>query len=140
LGIGTWITRHVQALLGSLGRLARSPFATALTVIVIGLALALPLGLRVVVDNARAATGDLAEAVHVSVYLKTDVALSKAELLARSARERSGIAEVLLIPADKGLEEFREYSGFGDALGALQGNPLPHVLRVRPQPDARSRA
>jgi cell division transport system permease protein len=40
---------------------------------------------------------------------------------------------VTLIPADKGLEDFRTYSGFGDALAALQENPLPHVLHVRPK-------
>ncbi len=40
--------RHAQALLGSLGRLARQPFATALTIVVIGIALALPAALYVV--------------------------------------------------------------------------------------------
>ena len=39
--------------------------------------------------------------------------------------------EVTLIPADKALEEFRNYSGFGAALDALKDNPLPHVLHVR---------
>jgi len=140
LGIGTWSARHAQALLGSIGALARSPLATALTVIVIGLALALPLGVKLVVDNVRAATGDFAGTVHLSVFLKTDVALSRAELLAKSARGRTGVAEVVLIPADAGLKEFREYSGFGAALGALPGNPLPHVLRVRPRADTRSAA
>jgi cell division transport system permease protein len=42
------------------------------------------------------------------------------------------MGEVTLISADDALEEFREYSGFGAALDALQGNPLPHVIIVRP--------
>jgi cell division transport system permease protein len=132
--------RHVQALLGSLGRLARNPFATGLTLLVIGLALALPTALRLFVTNAQAATGDFANAVDLSVYLKTDVALSKAEQLARSARERAEVADVTLIPADKALEEFRTYSGFGAALEALKENPLPHVLHVRPHEAASSPA
>jgi cell division transport system permease protein len=125
--------RHVQALLGSLGRLARSPLATLLTVLVIALALALPAALRLFVSNAQSATGNFANAVDLSVYLKTDVPLAKAQQLAQAAQRRNDVAAVTLIPADQGLEDFRRYSGFGDALAALKDNPLPHVLHVLPR-------
>jgi len=129
--------RHLQALFASLGRLVRSPMATFLTLLVIALALALPVALRLLVVNAQAATGNFANAVDISVYLKTDVPLAKAQQLATAARQRRDVAAVTLIPADQGLEDFRNYSGFGDALGALKENPLPHVLHVRPQaPDS----
>jgi cell division transport system permease protein len=134
--LGTWGARHLQAFLGALGRLLRQPIASTLTVIVIALALALPSGLWLFVSNARAATGDLANAVEVTVYLKTDVALEKATQLARSARQRDGVAAVTLIKSDDALAEFREYSGFGAALQALESNPLPHVLNVLPTPQA----
>lgn len=134
--IGTWFTRHLQAAFGAAGRLARSPLATILTVLVIGLALALPAGLKLFVDNARNATGDFANAVDLTVYFKTDVPLAKVKQLAQSAGERSGVARVDVIPADQALADFREYSGFGLALEALDGNPLPHVLNVRPGPTA----
>ncbi|MDB6089546.1 MAG: Cell division protein FtsX [Gammaproteobacteria bacterium] len=140
MSLGVAGARHMQAFLGSLGRLARNPFATILTLLVIGLALALPTALRIFVTNAQAATGDFANAVDLSVYLKTDVPLAKAEQLARSARERAEVAAVTLIPADKALEEFRAYSGFGAALEALKENPLPHVLHVRPRETASSAA
>ena len=125
--------RHLQAFLSSLGKLVRAPVATLLTLIVIALALALPTALRVFVINAQAATGNFASAVDMSVYLKTDVPLAKAQQLAQSAQQRSDVATVTLIPADQGLQEFRVYSGFGDALTALKENPLPHVLHVRPR-------
>jgi cell division transport system permease protein len=125
--------RHLQAFLGSLGKLARSPLASVLTLVVIALALALPTALRVFVTNAQAATGNFANAVDMSVYLKTDTPLAKAQQLAQAAQQRSDVAAVTLIPADQGLQEFRNYSGFGDALTALKENPLPHVLHVRPR-------
>jgi cell division transport system permease protein len=134
--LATWGARHAQALLGSVGRLSRAPVATLLTVLVVGLALALPLSLRVLVDNTRAATGDLANAVDVTVYFKADVSIERAEQLRRNASTRSGVAAVTLLPAEQALEEFRAYSGFGEALEALESNPLPHVLNVRPAPDA----
>jgi cell division transport system permease protein len=132
--------RHLQALVGSLGRLVRSPMATLLTLLVIALALALPTALRLFVSNAQAATGNFANAIDLSVYLKTDVPLAKAQQLAQAAQQRHEVAAVTLIPADKGLEDFRTYSGFGDALTALKENPLPHVLHVRPRPEASSAA
>jgi cell division transport system permease protein len=125
--------RHLQALFGSLGRLVRNPLATLLTLLVIALALALPTALRLLVSNAQSATGNFVNAVDLSVYLKTEVPLAKAQQLAQAAQQRPDVASVTLISADKGLEDFRAYSGFGDALAALKENPLPHVLHVRPR-------
>ncbi len=131
-----YLTHHAQALLGSSGRLVRTPFATALTVLVIGLALALPLALALFVSNALRATGGFTGAVDVSVYFKPDVAVSRVQQLAQSVRGRAGVAAVQVISADDALKEFRQYSGFGAALQALGPNPLPNVLHIRPAADA----
>ena len=128
----TYLLRHVLALLGALGRLARRPLGTSLTVFVIALALALPTGMWLLIKNARIATGGLSETVELAVYLRTDVSLASARDLAGRARQRDGIESVILISAEEALKEFREFSGFGEAIDALGENPLPHVLRVRP--------
>jgi cell division transport system permease protein len=140
MSIGSYGARHVQACLGALGRLFRNPVASFLTILVVAVALALPMSLKLLVSNARLATGDFKDAVDLSVYLKTDVPLSKAQQLASNAKERPGVADVTLIPADQALEEFRTYSGFGAALDVLEKNPLPHVLHVHPDPEASSNA
>jgi cell division transport system permease protein len=138
MSLGVASARHMQALLGSVGRLSRNLFATTLTLLVIGLALALPMALQLFVANAQAATGDFANAIDMSVYFKTDVPLAKAEQLAAAARQRPEVGQVTVIPADQALEEFKTYSGFGTALEALKDNPLPHVLHVRPRAAADS--
>jgi cell division transport system permease protein len=140
LSVSNWAARHGQALVSTAGHLARHGLATALTVAVIGLALALPLALQVLVQNVRAATGDFTAAVGLSVYLKSDVPESRARELARLAAARSGIASVNLITAAQALAEFRSQSGFGAALDALPDNPLPHVLSVVPSAQADSPA
>ena len=138
-GIGeslrVYASRHAQTLVGSLGRLAHNPFATLFTVAVIGIALALPVSLQLVVTNARAATGSWRGAVDVSVYFKSDVALSKVGQLANNLRTRAGISAVTIVSSDKGIAEFRKFSGFGAALDALTENPLPHVMVVSPAVD-----
>ena len=111
-----------------------------LTVIVMGLALALPLSLDVLVRNVRGATGDFSEAVGMSVYLKSQVSEQSARQLAQNLKARAGVATVTLITAAQALEEFRAQSGFGAALDALTDNPLPNVIAIRPTADASSPA
>lgn len=127
-----YLTHHAQALLGAMGHLARTPFATALTVLVIGVALALPLAMALFVTNAMTATGGFAGAVDVSVYFRPEIGVARVQQLAQAARARPGVAQVQVITADEALQEFRQYSGFGAALQALGSNPLPNVLHVRP--------
>ncbi len=135
-GIGTYGTRHAQALLGSLGRLSRSPFATILTITVIGIALALPVGLALLVHNARLATGDFRNAIDLTVHFKLDTSLDRVEQLARTLRSRDDIDTVTVTSAEKSLQEFKQNSGFGAALAVLEDNPLPHHLVVRPKASA----
>lgn len=130
--LGSYGTRHLQALFGALGRLARSPLATLLTLIVIGVALALPAGLALVVQNLRSATGDLGSAVDFTVHFKTGTPIERVQQIAAGARARPGIEAVTVTTAAQALEEFKQASGFGDALTALEDNPLPHHIVVRP--------
>ena len=132
-GASSYLVRHAQALLSSSGHLARAPIATIFTVLVMGLALALPLGLDMLVRNTRDATNDFSGAVTVSVFLKTGVSQLRAQQLASTARGRPGVAAVELITATQALAQFRAQSGFGAALDALEGNPLPHALVVTPR-------
>ena len=131
-----WAMRHVQSALFAAGRLARTPLATAFTVLVIAIALTLPASLGLAILSVRTAMGDFANAVNVGVYFKQDVALDKARQLAASLRERNGVASVRLVSKDEAYKAFRQSSGFGEALDALGENPLPHALDVRPDTGA----
>jgi cell division transport system permease protein len=135
-----WLERHAQTSIGSLGRLWQHPFATLLTVIVIGIALALPACLHVFIQNVRTASGGWDNALDISVYLEPDATLDQAKRAADRIRQRRDVDEVTLIEADAALAEFRRGSGFGEALDALKDNPLPHALVVRPDAGYRDAA
>jgi cell division transport system permease protein len=132
-----WLERHVQTFVGSLGRLWQHPFSTLLTVLVIGIALALPACLHVLVQNVRAASGGWSNALDISVYMKPAATLEQARQAAERVRKRRDVEDVKLVEADDALEEFRRNSGFGEALDALKDNPLPHALVVRPAAEFR---
>jgi cell division transport system permease protein len=126
----------LQALFGALGRLVRAPLATLLTLMVIGVALALPAGLALLVDNLRNATGDLSSAVDFTVHFKVGTPIERVEQIAKGARDHAGVESITVTNATQALEEFKQASGFGDALSALEDNPLPHHLVVRPEKKA----
>ena len=123
---------HRDNLFGAMKRLAGQPFASILTILVIATALALPAGLRVAVNNAAAVSESWQSAADFTVYLKMDIAEDAARRTARTIEERDDVAGVTVIDRDAALVEFRAQSGFGGALDALDGNPLPHTLVVRP--------
>ena len=105
--LSNWSARHGHAMVSSMGHMSRHGFATVLAIGVMALALALPLGLEVLVRNVRGATGDFSDAVGMQVYLKTQVSEQTARQLAQNLRGHAGVAEVTLITAAQGLEEFR---------------------------------
>lgn len=135
-GLRAWREQHAQSFYSSLGRLAARPWASTLTLLVMSLALTLPLLLWLLLDNARALGGNLDDARAISVFLKTDLNAAAAQAFAVSLRSRGDVAQVVLKTPEQGLQEFRNQSGFADALKVLQTNPLPTVLIVTPKVDA----
>ena len=131
--LAAWRDQHFYGLLSSLGRLATRPWATLLTVLVLGFAFALPLLFFLVQDNVRALSSGLREARDVTVFLQPGLPADAAGALAGELRARTDVVAVVERTPEQGLDEFRRLSGFGEALDALGGNPLPAVLVVTPR-------
>jgi len=127
-----WITRHLQTLVGSLGRLMQHKLATLLTILVIGIALALPASLHLLVTNAQSAAGGWNRALELTVFLKRPTSAEDARRTVERLRQRRDVESAELILADDALKTFRRESGFGAAIDALNENPLPHTLVVYP--------
>lgn len=132
--VSIWVTRHISTSIGSLGRLARQPFASLMIILVIAVTLALPAAINLVVKNARSVSGSWDNALDFSVFLNKQVSVGDAEALGRLIGQRADVESVRFISADDALAEFKQQSGFGEALEQLPSNPLPHTLVVRPGP------
>lgn len=128
----SWIRLHVQTLIGSLGRLANQPVATAMTIAVIGIALALPASLHLLVTNLQGLSGHWDDSIELSLYLEHGLPEARAVALAKEIDGWPEVGGVDLVTADEALDRFREGSGLGDAVDALETNPLPHLVGVRP--------
>jgi cell division transport system permease protein len=128
-----WLQRHAQVALESLGRLYRNLLPAVMTAAVIGIALALPSGLYLLLDNLHRLSGSWDGQASISVFLKGNVPAVQTESLAKRIRGWPEVARLELITPEQALQEFSARSGFADALEALDENPLPAVLIVTPR-------
>ncbi|MGN6113092.1 MAG: permease-like cell division protein FtsX [Luteimonas sp.] len=136
-GLGAWADHHFYSLVASLGRFLGRPWSSALTVGVMAVALALPLGLWLVLGNVERFSGQVQQSREIGVFLKQDVDAARAQSLADALRARNDVAKVELRTPEQGLEQLRA-AGLGDAIDALgdeADNPLPSLLIVTPAGD-----
>jgi len=134
--VAMWRRQHAWCVRDSLRQLARRPVGSALTVAVMGLALALPLAFYLLLTNLQHLATALGDSQSVSVFLKSGVAADGADRLAVRLRARADVAGVTIRTPQQGLAELAAMQGFGDAIQSLPDNPLPFVLLVEPRAGA----
>jgi cell division transport system permease protein len=128
----TYFMRHAQVFFYSLGQLWLAPFSMLMTAAVIGIALALPTGMHVLLDNAQQLSGGWDGAAKVSLYLKAATSDKAARELSNEISRLAEVAEVEYISSEKGLQEFKQRTGYDAALQALDDNPIPATILVTP--------
>lgn len=104
-----------------------------MTVLVLGIAMALPLGLYLAVSNLKTLDLQQDEWGAITVFLRTDAEEEQVLSLVEEVNEYLN-AHARAISPELGMEQFRDASGFGQALDVLEENPFPWVLMVTPVP------
>lgn len=128
----SWLQHHRLSAAESLVKVLENPISSLLTWLVIGIALALPVGLNAALDNLDRLGGSWDSAAQISLFMASDVGEDEARAFADEALEREAVAETAFISRDMALAEFSAASGLADILESLDGNPLPHVVLVTP--------
>ncbi|MFI3187913.1 MAG: permease-like cell division protein FtsX [Methylococcaceae bacterium] len=124
---------HAHALFSSLGRLVASRFTSAMTIVVLAIAISLASGFYILVANLQQLVGNLEASNQISLFLKDEISEGRARSFADTLRRNPEIQEVKVITKEQALAEFQVYSGFGDAVKSLEKNPLPIVIQVLPK-------
>ncbi len=130
--VSAWFVRHCQVAVATLGRLARTPIATALTCLVIAITLALPAIGHLTVQNALTLSGGWREAIDFSVFFTPGTDEADAAALAAIIEQRADVDSVRFVSATDAAASFGDDAGFAEALASLGENPLPHAVVVRP--------
>lgn len=127
-----WAQAHARSFFFSLGKLSRQPVGSLLTAAAIGITLALPAGLQVLLQNVSTVSTAWQGSVQASLFLRDSVDEAAGTALAERLAGREDIAASRYISRAQSLAEFRALSGFSEALDLLSENPLPAVIVVAP--------
>lgn len=104
-----------------------------MTIVVLAIAISLASGFYILVANLQQLAGNLEASNQISLFLKDDISEARANKFAGVIRQNPDIQDVKLITKEQALAEFQSYSGFGEAVKALEKNPLPIVIQVLPK-------
>lgn len=114
-------------------RLLRNPISNLMTWLVIGIALSLPGGLYIALNNLESISEHWDGDARISLFAQQSVAEEDLRKLIKKLQLRSDIASVSYISPTEALNNFQRQSGFGNVLENLTDNPLPAVLVISPQ-------
>jgi cell division transport system permease protein len=103
-----------------------------MTAFVLGIAMVLPLGLYLSVNNLRSLDLQQDEWGAITVFLHSQVSERGALDLAQLIDDRPDASAETVSP-EQGMDEFLRVSGFSQAIELFEENPLPWVLLVTPQ-------
>lgn len=130
-----WIGEHARVCVAAFGRQWRDPVSTLLTALVIGLTLALPAGLNLLVENLRQAAGGLNQMRTITVFLRDAASEDEGRALATLLAGRGEFAAAAYTSRDQALKDFRARTDLGPVLDALGSNPLPASIALTPRPE-----
>ena len=134
--VSNYFLEHLRVLFASLGRIVRTPFTSLMTILVLAVTLTLAGGFYLLVKNVQQLSGNLETSQQLSVFLKPEVSDQQGKVLLKKMEKLDAVSSVALIDKAQAMQEFKRYSGFGEALNALERNPLPVVIQVMPTDEA----
>jgi len=127
-----WLTHHLHSLKIAAQRFRDAPLATLLTILVIGVAVAMPSGLYVLLSNLDRAAGGVKPQIELTLFLKSDVPESTSKALATDLAKQPDVAGVVFISKTEGIRKL-EAAGLSDITAGLPENPLPDTLVLTPK-------
>jgi len=128
-----WLISHGQACRRAIRRLLSQPTVTLLSVLVIGIAITLPLGLYVTFANVSAAASRVNTEPNVNVYLALNASEQEAKEVERKLKLLANVDVVTFISRETALTEMKRVENLSDLLSSLETNPLPHAFSIRPK-------
>jgi cell division transport system permease protein len=121
------------ALTQSLRQLRQRKLSSLTTLLVLGVTLALPIIIFFSAGSLQQLGTQTVNDESLTLYLEPGTGDLEAAKLAESLLSRNNIRDTLYVSPDEALAMFKAHTDIGDAVAALDGNPLPGAIVVYPQ-------
>ena len=125
-----WLSINFHALISTLKKLAKSPFSSFFSICVMGLALSLPTGIYVLLDNLESLSRTFTAPPQISLFLERDA--NRAEVAEIEARLKHDpmVDHFRFVSKEAALKQFQRDADFSDVASSLTRNPLPDAFIV----------
>lgn len=127
-----WLAHHFHSLGIAAHRFHDAPLASLFTVLVIGVAVALPAGLYLLLENLDRAAAGFKPQAEITLFLKSEIEEAQGKALGNTLAGQADIASVRFVSKSEGVKKL-ENAGLSDIAAGLPDNPLPHALVVTPK-------
>ena len=129
----SWLMHHLYVAQYTLRRLRTSPISSLLNILVIGVALSLPTGGYILLQNIQGLSDKLVGAPQISVFLGMSTTQDEISRFTKQLEQHSDISHVEFVPREQALQQLQHSTGLADVTGGLAQNPLPHAFIVYPK-------
>lgn len=129
--------RHViTQIISTLRRMFASKVAGILNILVIGIALSLPAGLYVLLQNVQGWVAQLSGTPQISLFLSMDAKADDVDKVRKQLEQHPAIHHSEFVARAQALEQLKQSTGLADVIGGLNQNPLPDAYIVYPKSGA----
>ena len=128
------LIQHMVVLRTALRRIFSSRLGGFFNILVIGIALSLPAGMYLLLQNVQGLVAQLSGTPQISLFLSLDAKTDDADRLRKLLAQHPAIARVEFVARAAALEQLKQSTGLADVIGGLQQNPLPDAFVIFPKP------
>jgi len=128
--VNTWLTQNVRAARLALRRLVAAPINTLLSLLAIGVALALPAGGQMLLANTQRLAETSSAMPQISLFMATDASTQATKEIEARLKNFGGVKQVQFLPREKTLARLKTNEGLRGVIEALSSNPFPDAFVV----------
>ena len=131
--ISSWLMQHGFVFFHTLKRLIASPVTSLLSITVMGIALSLPTGVYVLLQNLQNLSGQATHAPQMSLFLKTDMQSADIHQIEQRLERDVRILGHQFVSKETALQQLQQNSGLTNIATSLERNPLPDAFILHVQ-------
>lgn len=128
-----WLNQHQQAAMLVINRLRQQWLSTVLIITVIGVTLAIPSLIYVILQNANTLILDVKHDTQMSIFLQKDASKVDIDTIKTHLAKQPEIDAFTFVPKETALKQLMETTDNPELIASLNQNPLPDAFFITPK-------
>ncbi len=125
-----WLDHHGRSASLAWRRLTATPVNSLLSLLAIGIAMALPAGGQMLLSSIRDLAGNASATPRISVFMNIAADRAVAENIRSRLERHAGVRQAVFLPREETLARMKASPGLRDVIDALATNPFPDAFVI----------